>query len=71
MDDEVCHLRNVAERREKADKLRAKQLTMMQYLRDINRAASYGIEIEDIELKAMQALETIAELSQRIEELGQ
>ena len=71
MDDEVCHLRDIAGRRKAADKLRAKQLTMMQYLRDINRAASYGIEIEDIELKAVQALDTIADLSQRIEELGQ
>jgi hypothetical protein len=65
MDDEVCHLQDVAACRKAADELRAQQLVMMQYLRDLN------IEIEDIELKAMQALETIADLSQRIEELGQ
>jgi hypothetical protein len=65
MDDMVSYLRDVAACREAADKLRAQQLVMMQYLRDLNT------EIEDIELKAMQALETIADLSQRIEELGQ
>lgn len=65
MDDMVSHLRDVAACRKAADELRAQQLVMMQYLRDLNT------EIEDIELKAMQALETIADLSQRIEELGQ
>lgn len=71
MDEVISHLQNVAACRKVADELRAQQLVMMQYLRDINRAASYGIEVEDIELKAMQALETIADLNQRIEELGQ
>jgi hypothetical protein len=71
VDDVICHLQDIAERRKAADELRAEQLIMMQYLRDINRSASYGIEIENIELKAMQALETIAELNKRIEELGQ
>lgn len=65
MDEVVIHLRDVAACRKAADELRSQQLVMMQYLRDISS------EVEDIELKAMQALETIAELSQRIEELGQ
>jgi predicted nucleic acid-binding Zn-ribbon protein len=65
MDEIISHLRDVAACRKTADELRAKQLAMMQYLRDLNT------EIEDIELKAMQALETIAKLSERIEELGQ
>jgi hypothetical protein len=65
MDDIVHHLRDIAACRKAADELRAQQLVMMQYLRDVSS------EIEDVELKAMQALETIAELSQRIEELGQ
>ena len=65
MDDIVHHLRDIAACRKAADDLRAQQLVMMQYLRDVSS------EIEDVELKAMQALETIADLSQRIEELGQ
>ena len=65
MDEVVIHLRDVAACRKAADELRAQQLVMMEYLRNIS------VEIEDVELKAMQTLEAIAELSQRIEELGQ
>ena len=65
MDEVVIHLRDVAACRKAADELRAQQLVMMEYMRNIS------VEIEDVELKAMQTLEAIAELSQRIEELGQ
>jgi hypothetical protein len=65
MDDIVHHLRDVAACRKAADELRAQQLVMMQYLMDVSA------EIEDVELKAARAIETIADLSQRIEELGQ
>ena len=65
MNEVVIHLRDVAACRKAADELRAQQLVMMEYLRNIS------VEIEDVELKAMQTLEAIAELSQRIEELGQ
>jgi hypothetical protein len=65
MDDIVHHLRDVAASRKAADELRAQQLVMMQYLRDVSA------EIEDVELKAARAIEIIADLSQRIEELGQ
>jgi hypothetical protein len=71
MDDIVHHLRDIAEHRKAADNLRAKVLLALQDLEDIRMAASYGIELDDIETKAARAIETIADLSQRIEELGQ
>jgi hypothetical protein len=71
MDDIVHHLRDVAAHRKVADDLRAKVLLTLQDLEDIRLASSYGIELEDIETKAAQAIETIAELNQRIEEIGQ
>ncbi len=71
MDDIVHHLRDVAAHRKAADKLRAKVLLALQDLEDIRLASSYGIELDDIETKAAQVIEIIAELSQRIEEIGQ
>ena len=71
MDDEVCHLRDVAACRKTADELRAKVLLALQDLEDIRMASSYGIELDDIETKAAQIIEAIEELSKRIEELGQ
>jgi tetrahydromethanopterin S-methyltransferase subunit G len=64
MNDEVCHLREIAERRREADELRAKVQVVLQDLETIKN-------LDDIEAKVAQAIETIAELSQRIEELGQ
>ena len=71
MDDIVHHMRDVAACRKAADELRAKVLLVLQDLEDIRMASAYGIELDDIETKAARAIETIADLSQRIEELGQ
>ncbi len=71
MDEEVCHLRIIAEHRRAADELRAQIETAMRDLEDTKLAYSYNIDPEGAKLKAARAINVIVDLSQRIEELGQ